>query len=273
MYNARVVEVLIASPSDVPTERDMASNVIHRWNTVNSRSREIVILPVRWETHATSDLGGRAQQLINERVAKGCDIVVGIFWTRLGTPTGDSESGSAEEIEEQVKAGRPAMAFFSNFPVVPSSIDKDQYDRLQSFKKKLQSSGLTWDYENPADFERLFAHQLQLILNDHPYFKNDATSRTSEPNRPTPTRPNLTSRAIDILSAAVKTGQILCVRTMAGKVVQTGGQNFGSSDAREAAEVDHALEELENGGYITTSGPRQIFQVTKTGYDTIDALI
>ena len=50
-YSARVFRVLIASPSDVEEERDAVVSVIQAWNDLHSRSREIVLLPLRWETH------------------------------------------------------------------------------------------------------------------------------------------------------------------------------------------------------------------------------
>jgi hypothetical protein len=63
-------------------------------------------LPVGWEMHSAPDLAGRPQELINDRVLKDCDLLGGIFWTRLGTPTGESASGTVEEIKEHLAAGK-----------------------------------------------------------------------------------------------------------------------------------------------------------------------
>lgn len=54
--DARAVQVLIASPGDVADERSAAEAVIARWNAIHSRESQVVLLPVRWETHATPDI-------------------------------------------------------------------------------------------------------------------------------------------------------------------------------------------------------------------------
>ncbi len=45
-------------------------------------------------------MGDRPQGIINEQLVNNCDIFIGIFWGRLGTRTGKTESGSVEEIEK-----------------------------------------------------------------------------------------------------------------------------------------------------------------------------
>jgi hypothetical protein len=121
-YQATVIPVMIASPGDVLEARDIARDVIFAWNDVNSAHRKTVLMPVGWETHSSPELGSTAQDLINERILADCDLLVGIFWTRLGTPTESSASGSAEEIERHVQAGKPAMVYFSTAPVAPESL-------------------------------------------------------------------------------------------------------------------------------------------------------
>lgn len=43
MFNARVYDLFIASPSDVSEERIIIENVIHEWNVINSRSKKYYI--------------------------------------------------------------------------------------------------------------------------------------------------------------------------------------------------------------------------------------
>ena len=121
-YNARVIEVLIASPSDVSTERAIARDEILEWNIVNSRRDETVLLPVGWETHASPEIGRTAQALINETVVDRCDILVAMFWKRIGTPTATAPSGTVEEIRRHVEHGKLAMVYFC----------KAEFDRRES---------------------------------------------------------------------------------------------------------------------------------------------
>src|SRR5688572_30782114 len=130
MYQARVVKVMIASPSDVAPEREAARDVIRRWNDLHAEERKVVLMPIGWETHSRPDLSDRPQAIINKQVLKGCDVLVGIFWTRIGTATGAAVSGTVEEINEHVAAGRPAMIYFSTAPVRMESVDAVQWAAL-----------------------------------------------------------------------------------------------------------------------------------------------
>ena len=132
---------MIASPGDVAEERDVIRTVIHDWNDVNASISRLMLAAVGWETHSSPELGARPQELINSRLLKDCDLLVGVFWTRLGTPTGKSPSGTVEEIEEHVAAGKPAMIYFSSRPVAPESIDADQYAQVKAIKEKWKSQG------------------------------------------------------------------------------------------------------------------------------------
>jgi hypothetical protein len=106
-YDGRVYRILIASPSDVDEERDTAVRVIQEWNDLYSYSRKVVLLPLRWETHTAPEYGTRPQEIINRAIVDECDLLVGIFWTRIGSPTGSADSGTLEEIERVATAGKP----------------------------------------------------------------------------------------------------------------------------------------------------------------------
>ena len=60
---------------------------------------------------------------------------MGVFWTKLGSPTGEAESGTLEEIERAAKAGKPVMLYFSHVPVDPNTVDLKQVERLRTFKQ------------------------------------------------------------------------------------------------------------------------------------------
>src|ERR1700677_4512343 len=111
-YEATILRVLIASPSDLAEEREAATQAIHEWNALHAADDSLVLLPVKWETHATPRAGIRPQQAINEQLVQSADIVVGLFWTKFGTNTGVPESGTAEETAQIVAASKPALSFF-----------------------------------------------------------------------------------------------------------------------------------------------------------------
>lgn len=275
-YQATVYKVMIASPSDVPAERSIVREQLHEWNVVNSDSRKVVLLPVGWETHSVPEMGDRPQALINKRVLQGCDILIGVFWTRIGTATGEYASGTVEEIEEHIKSGKPVMLYFSNAPVVMGSIDLDQYNRLNEFKVSCQSRGIYEEYSDISEFRQKLNRHLQIKMNEDNFFLTD-TSFGGEsivieaPPIPTPSR-----EAAYLLKECANdsTGQILNLAFIGGHTVQVGGKNLieDKSDRSRATWIS-AIAELERFGYIVAvNSKREIFRMTREGYDAADRI-
>jgi len=183
-YQATVYRILIASPGDLGEERNLIPEVISQWNAVRSESSKVVVLPVKWETHSAPILGSRPQQVINEQLVGSCDLLVGLFWTRIGTHTGISESGTTEEIEYFINQNKPVMLYFSSSTIDPEKIDIEQYSRLKAFKAKMRPMGLVEGYTNSQDFKEKFAHQLDLhldkIINGISITPKQATSTEKE---------------------------------------------------------------------------------------------
>lgn len=161
-FDAKVFKILIASPGDVEEERIAIPQIISDWNNNNAENNHVVLLPIKWETHSAPLLGDRAQGIINNQIVTSCDMAVGVFWTRLGSPTGVSESGTAEEIEWFIDNGKPVMLYFSSRSIVPNKLDIDQYKSLKEFEKKMRKIGLTGSYNNLADFKEQLLRQLSI---------------------------------------------------------------------------------------------------------------
>ena len=95
-YQATTYRTLIASPGDVAAERAAIPEVIHAWNAEHSLDNKVVLLPVGWERDAVPEMGDRPQAIINKQLVESCDVLIGAFWTRIGTHTGVAESGTVE---------------------------------------------------------------------------------------------------------------------------------------------------------------------------------
>ena len=163
-----IYRVLVASPSDCDRERKIVPDTLHYWNSVNSMAIGAILEPVLWETHANPEFGDRPQAIINKQLVERCDILVGTFWTRLGSPTGEAESGTVEEIERFLKAGKPVMLYFSLVPVVPGSYDERQFEALRQYREKLRGKGLVFEYDTLASLrEQLFRHLSAKIASLH----------------------------------------------------------------------------------------------------------
>lgn len=149
-YTAHVLRVMIASPSDLPEARDAVQEAIYSWNQSQSRKNNVVLLPWRWETSSVPVVGGRPQALINAQGVDDSDIVIALFGSRLGSPTGEAVSGTAEEIERAVGLGKPVHVYFSSAPL-PSDVDVDQLVALRDFKKDMQSKSLLGEFSTPSE--------------------------------------------------------------------------------------------------------------------------
>ncbi|MFD9704724.1 hypothetical protein [Lentzea sp. NPDC059081] len=165
-FDARVFQVLIASPGDVQAERDIITEVVHEWNYLNSHDKGIVLLPMRWETHSAPELNERPQVVINRQVVDHCDMAVGVFWTRMGTPTDVAESGTAEEVQRVGEAGKPVMLYFSRAKVDLEDVDLDEYRRLAEFKEKTYPQGLIEKYATTLEFRDKFSRHLSIKVRE-----------------------------------------------------------------------------------------------------------
>lgn len=149
-YVAQVLTVMIASPSDLPEARDAVRDAIYAWNESNSRNKAVMIQPWRWETSAVPITGDRAQSLINSQGVDRSDIVFALFGSRLGSPTSEAVSGTAEEIERAVGIGKPVHVYFSDAPL-PRDVDVEQLTALRQFKKAMQEKSLLGQFSSPSE--------------------------------------------------------------------------------------------------------------------------
>ena len=277
-YKANVYKVMIASPSDVVPERAIVREVLAEWNAVNADLRKTVLLPVGWETHVSPTMGERPQEIINKQILKDCDLLVGVFWTRLGSPTGDYSSGTVEEIEEHIKAGKPTMLYFSSRPVLPDSVDAEQYAELKAFKDTCKSRGIFETYIDLSEFRSKFYRQLQLKLNQDEYFRLKAATAGGNSLELVESRlpeiPQLSKEAQVLLKEACRDpgGAILRVRTQSGIMVQTNNkQMVGDDTPRTQAIWDSAVHELLGAGLIAGRGYEgKVFDVTRKGYEVAE---
>jgi hypothetical protein len=175
-----IFRILVASPSDCYQERKAVPEIIYSWNAANSLRSAAILEPVLWETHATPAMGDRPQALINKQLVQQCDVLIGVFWTRLGTYTGVAESGTVEEIEEFRKDGKPVLLYFSSVPVVPESIDHGQYQKLIAYKKTLQDQGIVFSYDSVGAFREVLQRNLASTI-------PDLLAAHGKPSDPSPT--------------------------------------------------------------------------------------
>ncbi len=156
------IKVLVASPSDVAAERKITEEVIRDWNTVHADEHWLMLEAVLWESHSAPDFGQRVQGILNKQIVDECDFAIGIFWTRIGTDTGEAPGGAVEEIERMRTQNKPVMLYFSDASPNLKTLDIEQYSKLKQYRVSLQKQALTWEYESPEEFRKHLAHHLAL---------------------------------------------------------------------------------------------------------------
>jgi len=267
VFTANVLKVMIASPGDVAKEREIVAQEIYRWNDANAVARELILQPVRWETHSSPQMGAQPQEILNEHLLADADIVIGIFGTRVGTATKDFISGTVEEIKRHVTAGKLVMLYFSHVPVDPNSIDREQWDLLQSFKQECRESGLYAEFSSHEEFRGLFGQHLTIELNKPKYRWISRPSLFAQPHEP-----DLDQNAVELLLAAAsdKNGYVMIGSTMGGFHLQSDDRNFVDDSARSVALWKRVLQNLTQLGYLKERN-EDVYEITAEGFERADA--
>ncbi|OBJ24256.1 hypothetical protein [Mycobacterium colombiense] len=151
MFEAFVLKILISSPGDTGEEVAAVKEGLHGWNGSRAEAAQVILLPRHWRSDAVPRLGaGSGQGVINEQLVDDADIVIALFDARLGQATAEAVSGTAEEIQRAISAGKHVHVWFSNEPIGRDA-DLEQLAALREFKAALETQGLLGDYDNPAD--------------------------------------------------------------------------------------------------------------------------
>lgn len=160
-----VLNVLIASPTDVGEERDAVTAAIQDWNSTNAHPDTLSILlqPIKWETHSFPESGDRPQALLNRQIVARGDFLIGVFGTRLGSPTGVADSGTIEEIEEFRKADKYVALYFSDAPV-PRDVDRAQLGALERYRQERKKDTKYETFSDPEDLRRQVLQHLTGIV-------------------------------------------------------------------------------------------------------------
>lgn len=158
--------VFVGSPSDVDAEHQIIQGQIQQWNRDHGPLTLARVEYTNWRTHSRPAAGGRPQALLNKQVVDKSDIVVGIFNARFGSPTGVADSGTEEEIRRSIKRGKTVMVYFANLPTPRQHQARNEFARIEKFKRKLGKNAIYHTYTDITVFEETFRHHLAAAMND-----------------------------------------------------------------------------------------------------------
>src|SRR4051812_20415764 len=93
----KLVKLALCGPGDVAKEIALAQAVINEWNVQHGEATGFWVKHQHWSTDSHPELGDRPQAIINKQMIDDSEVLVAIFWSRFGTPTGAADSGTEEE--------------------------------------------------------------------------------------------------------------------------------------------------------------------------------
>jgi formylglycine-generating enzyme required for sulfatase activity len=175
MHQASILRIVVASPSDVQAERKALSSVVDELNHGIARDRGLQLSITRWEDDAYAGFHPQGPQGLIDAILRidDCDIFIGMFWKRFGTPVHDAKSGTAHEFQRAYDAWlqqrRPhIMMFFNQTPYMPqTSAEAEQGREVLAFRESFPQEGLWWPYQGEAEFQGLVRrHLTQFILQE-----------------------------------------------------------------------------------------------------------
>jgi len=252
---AKVYRILIASPSDVTDERKIIREEVHRWNAMHAVDMKIILMPIGWETDATPDLRESGQEVINRQLVDTCDILIGVFWTRLGTPTALGGTGTEVEIGRARNEGKRCMVYFSDELVSPSQIDTEQYKQVQEYWRKLQPTGLANRYKTIEDFRKIVLLHINSAVSE--ITREDKERRAAEHEA------KLTEQAIGLPIQTIPTTSNTEISFKTLSEAQTSvktllDSRFGVQDMEDAKEQEIArIQSVLNSPELTELFSRQ----------------
>ncbi|MGV9869636.1 hypothetical protein [Rhodococcus koreensis] len=160
-YSALVVQMLISSPSDLPREHhEVITRAIRVWNGMHGRVYGIHFSPTDWNEGASPEFGPYPQAVLNEQIVDDSDVALVIFTDRLGSPTRDHPSGTAEEIDRMIKTGKDAAILLNNCPRPPSRGASDQQKRLDDYIAEVRKTAFTKDYDSTESLRQVIDNLL-----------------------------------------------------------------------------------------------------------------
>ncbi len=211
MTDPRLFKIFLSSPGDVPGERDDAQAVIDEINDSGEFAHHFILKLYRWDDKAVvlpmpvTDIPQRSVDIYMLRPSE-CDLVVVLFWSRMGSPLVMDEreylSGTHYEYSEALQGyrqvGKPTVWLYRCAEELLISLKdpkhdekKRQFDLVEQFFKQFQDAegrytGGVNEYPMHADFKPLFKGQLLTYLRhlrDNPRpITAPGSRRSADPN-------------------------------------------------------------------------------------------
>ena len=161
------IKIFISCPSDIIDELNSIEIVVQEINKTSGKQNGYSLELLNWETDTYTQIGDDPQDVINTQIESEYDILVGLLWQKVGTPTKRDKSGTIEEINRAIenKEKEQLIYFKTTPPENLNLIDLDQLSKINEFKKELTSKGVLYkEFNTTKKFESLFRINLTNLI-------------------------------------------------------------------------------------------------------------
>lgn len=159
-----VYDLLLSCPGDVIDLIEIVKECVEGFNRLYGEVNNVKIELKHWSTDSYPQSGGSAQDLLNKQFIHKCDACIALLGNRFGSPTDRYESGTEEEIEDMLEAGKQVFMYFIERAINPSDIDLEQLGKVRKFKEKYSkdSKGIYCIVKNDDEFKTRLLNDLGL---------------------------------------------------------------------------------------------------------------
>jgi Domain of unknown function (DUF4062) len=230
----REFAVFVASPSDVPDEREAVRRAANKVNDTLGRRFGLRLNVEGWEQ--VQPALGRPQSIINPLIDE-CDVFVGLLHRRWGTPTGTHTSGFEEEFERALarhEGNRPLRVglFFRQISSDQLADPGPELTRVLSFQSRIREehTALYKSFVDVGDLELA----LQTFFTD---FLSEAAATDARP----PQGAESTASSKSVEAAAVNDEPVDEARTELGQNLEAWADLVRAREPKSVASVDRLL--------------------------------
>jgi len=166
MNDIKQINLFISCPGDIKDEINSIELIVKEFNKTVGKFNHFNIQIVHWNEDTYTELGSDGQEIINNQIKY--DILVGILWMKLGTPTQRDKSGTVEEINRAIEnpEKEQLIYFKTETPNNLNCINTSDLDDIMLFKEELSKKLLYKEFESVDKFDTLFRLNLSNLIKD-----------------------------------------------------------------------------------------------------------
>lgn len=204
---ATVIDVFLSSPSDLGDEREFVAEAAQEWNLLRSKATGCYINIITSDSIIAPALSDRPQSVINQQVGSDYDVYLGMMWSRLGSPTGQADSGTVEEFDRALDRYRGGEAvrlcmLFKTAPIPMAILQGEQFSKVEAFKRRFSSEGgLYREFEKEDELRGVLNRLFEQIAGE----SYEVTTLSEDDNTPLPAPQLIVDVAPDTLAANATT--------------------------------------------------------------------